>query len=113
MKCSNCASDALYIYQGSGVRDTFYCPVCLPAFLIPLAKAGTLPTTQMYDDMKTQVQTRLLPTVVEDAQEDDAVTPEPDTDVSVDLVEAAESGDDVPTPRKRQQRRKPSTQEEA
>lgn len=61
MTCANCSEDALYIYSGSGLRTTYFCYGCLPAFLRPLAKAGVLPTTPLFDEIKTRMLVRLQP----------------------------------------------------
>lgn len=56
MKCANCDEIALYVYQGSGIRETAYCVSCLPKFLRAQAKAGVLPTTAAFAEIKGRLE---------------------------------------------------------
>lgn len=68
MKCSNCSNDAIYVYEGAGIRDTPYCLTCLPSFARPMAKANVLKTTESYQSTKEQVLSRLAPSTSEDPE---------------------------------------------
>lgn len=61
MKCSNCPNEAVYVYEGSGIKDTPYCVPCLPSFLLPRVKDQTLKTTEAYDEIKSEVLETLTP----------------------------------------------------
>ena len=50
MKCANCDSLALYVYQTPSVGPIPYCNGCLPSFLRPQAKAGLLDKTEAHTD---------------------------------------------------------------
>lgn len=66
MTCANCSEAPLYIYRGSGVRETLYCYACLPSFLRTQAKAGVLPTTGNFDVVRERVQEQLKPATDEE-----------------------------------------------
>lgn len=48
MKCANCDSSALYVYQITLDAHIEYCAKHLPKFLEPLRKAGNLKTTDEF-----------------------------------------------------------------
>ena len=48
MKCANCDSPALYVYQITLDTHIEYCSKHLPKFLEPLRKAGNLKTTDEF-----------------------------------------------------------------
>lgn len=61
MKCANCDSPALYVYDPKPLRPTAYCAAHLPAFLRQSAKAGTLPVTEAYEQTKREAIAALAP----------------------------------------------------
>lgn len=106
MNCANCSNEALYVYEGSGVRKVVYCPSCLPSFLQPLAKAGLLPTTEAFNTIKERVMTQLIPSTVLD---------EPVEEISADVYVEYQAPEKVteeakPT-RKRKRSVKPVTEQ--
>lgn len=70
MKCANCDSPALYVYEGPGVRPSGYCGNDLPKFLHGAARSGNLRTTEDYDALKKSAMSALSFRTV-------AVDPEP------------------------------------
>lgn len=71
MKCSNCPSEAVYVYEGSGIKDTPYCVPCLPSFLKPRLKDQTLKTTEAYARIKNDVLESLAPEPVETSADEE------------------------------------------
>lgn len=85
MNCSNCADEALYIYDPRGALATYFCGVHLPSFLQKSAKAGLLKTTEHFGDVRASALADLRPAPVEP--------------LSVDGDETAE--EPAPPPRRR------------
>lgn len=61
MKCANCDTDALYIYERAEVAAIPYCASCLPSFLKKAARSGVLPTTEAHAATKQEVAEILSP----------------------------------------------------
>lgn len=59
MKCANCDSPALYVYEGPGIRPAGYCGDDLPRFLHGAARSGNLRTTEDYDALKKSAMSAL------------------------------------------------------
>jgi hypothetical protein len=63
MKCANCNSEAMYVYQITLTNSVYYCGKDLPKFLEPRKKAGLLKITDQFtvehesalDALKTEV----------------------------------------------------------
>jgi hypothetical protein len=61
MKCANCESDALYVYE---VTDTYGIPYCqyhLPVFLTKLQKSGQLKPADGFDQIKAEALAAVAP----------------------------------------------------
>ena len=49
MKCANCTNDSFYVHSVAKGHAIHFCHNCLPSFLEPLKKAGTLTTTKDWE----------------------------------------------------------------
>ena len=67
MKCLNCDSSALFVYENPTVAPQPYCNAHLPSFMRPLAKAGLLATTDAYAEIKKSVLGSLAAPAAEEA----------------------------------------------
>lgn len=65
MQCSNCADEAMYIYDPRGAVATFFCSAHLPSFLQKSAKSGLLKTTEHFSDVRSSALAELRPAPVE------------------------------------------------
>lgn len=63
MKCANCDSPALYLYDPKPLRPTAYCAAHLPSFLKQSAKAGLLPVTDAFEATRREAIAILSPSV--------------------------------------------------
>lgn len=61
MKCSNCDSPALYVYDPKPLKASYFCGSHLPAFLRQAAKAGSLTVTDTFEEAKAQAKQTLRP----------------------------------------------------
>jgi hypothetical protein len=61
MKCVNCDSDALYIYETYSTHPQAYCLKCLPSFLKDSVRKGLLKTTEAFEAAKQQALKSLAP----------------------------------------------------
>lgn len=52
MKCANCSSPALYVYDPPSISATPYCDAHLPSFLRRAAKDGSLTKAPAFDESK-------------------------------------------------------------
>lgn len=65
MKCANCDSAALYVYDPPRVLPTAYCAAHLPKFLRAAAKSGALTTTERFSEVQASALSALaVPAVV-------------------------------------------------
>ena len=88
MQCSNCADEAMYIYDPRGAVATYFCGAHLPSFLQKSAKSGLLKTTEHFSDVRASALADLRPAPVEEAP--------------VEVVEEEEA----PAPKRRRSRKK-------
>ena len=65
MKCSNCESAAIWVYQSESVAPLPYCDAHLPAFLRAAAKSGSLAKAEGYAAVEAEVAEALAPVVEE------------------------------------------------
>jgi hypothetical protein len=61
MKCANCQSDALWVYESPASDPIPFCDKHLPKFLRPQAKAGLLTRTENYAAVAAEVAEVLAP----------------------------------------------------
>lgn len=92
MHCSNCADEAMYIYDPRGAVATYFCGSHLPSFLQKSAKSGALKTTDHFSDVRASAlaELRAMPPIQEATEEEPAPVEEAPT----------------PTPRRRRPRKK-------
>lgn len=88
MQCSNCADEAMYIYDPRGAVATYFCGAHLPSFLQKSAKSGLLKTTEHFSDVRASALAELRPAPVEEA--------------TAEVVEEEEA----PAPKRRRSRKK-------
>lgn len=96
MQCSNCADEAMYIYDPRGAVATYFCGAHLPSFLQKSAKSGLLKTTEHFSDVRASALAELRPAPVEEA-----------------TAEVVEEEEPAPAPKRRRSRKKATVEPEA
>lgn len=77
MQCSNCAEEAMYIYDPRGAVPTHFCGAHLPSFLQKSARAGLLKTTDHFSDVRSSALSELRPAPVPSTADAEAAVEEP------------------------------------